>query len=449
MTMTEDAALASAPPSPSAPGAAAPGPAAPGLTVVGARALVAGRLEEAVVTLEGGRIAAIAGSEGAAAGPGLDGRGCLLLPGIVDLHGDAFERSLMPRPGVRFAPELAFDEADRVMAGFGITTALHGVTCSWEPGLRGCDSFLELAQALARLRPALRCDTHLHLRFEVQNHDALDRIAPLIADGTVGVVAFNDHLADIGRDLADPGKAGRYPARTGMTVEDFRALMAEVAARDGEVETTVGRLAALAAEARVPLLSHDDADLATRARYRSLGARIAEFPLSAEVAADARAAGEHVVMGGPNVLRGGSHKAGNPSAADFAAEGLCSVLTSDYYYPAPLHAAFGLAAGGQLPLERAWELVSANPAEALGLFDRGRIETGRRADLLLVRPQAGPGGRPAVVATLVEGRIAFQALPPAVPADSRRRGQALPSSPASASAPASGMRISKTSRTTV
>ncbi|SMF65384.1 alpha-D-ribose 1-methylphosphonate 5-triphosphate diphosphatase [Tistlia consotensis] len=371
--------------------------------MTGARLLLGGRLEEAVLRIEDGRIAAIEGSEGAASGARLDGRGCLLLPGIVDLHGDAFERSLMPRPGVHFPPEIAFDEADRIMAGFGITTALHGVTYSWEPGLRGRETFLALAPAFRRLRGSLRCDTHLHLRFEVQNHEGLADVAPLIADGTVGVVAFNDHLEDIEGDLAVPEKAARYPARTGLPLEDFRALMRRVGARGDEIAATVTALAGMAAAAGVPLLSHDDADLATRARYRALGARLAEFPLAEAVAADARAEGEHVVMGGPNVLRGGSHKAGNPSAAELAASGLCSVLTSDYYYPAPLHAAFKLAQEGVLPFGQSWDLVSANPAEALGLADRGRIEPGRRADLLLVRPEP----RPDVVATLVEGRRAF------------------------------------------
>jgi alpha-D-ribose 1-methylphosphonate 5-triphosphate diphosphatase len=174
------------------------------------------------------------------------------------------------------------------------------------------------------------------------------------------------------------------------------------------VAGTVAALAGMAAAAGVPLLSHDDPDLATRARYRALGARIAEFPLARAVAAEARAQGEHVVMGGPNVLRGGSHKKGNPSAAELAGAGLCSVLTSDYYYPAPLHAAFRLAQEGVLPLERAWDLVAANPAEALGLTDRGAIEVGRRADLLLVDAGA-EGARPDVVTTLVEGRQAFAA----------------------------------------
>lgn len=118
--------------------------------------------------------------------------------------------------------------------------------------------------------------------------------------------------------------------------------------------------------------------------------------------------GEHVVMGGPNVLRGDSHKANNPSAGELISAGLCSVLTSDYYYPAPLHAVFLLASNGALALEHAWDLVAANPAAALGLTDRGRIETGCRADLLLVDPGSyGILSHPNVIATLVDGRFAF------------------------------------------
>lgn len=383
--------------------------AARGFSITGARALVDGRFEEAVVRVEDGRIAEVAGSQGRDSAGDLDGRGLLLLPGIVDLHGDAFERSLMPRPGVHFPPALGLDEADRLMAGFGITTALHGVTYSWEPGLRGRDSFLALAGALRELRGRLRCDTHLHLRFEVQNHDGLADVAPLVADGTIAVVAFNDHFAGIEKDLTRPEKAAEYAGRSGLAVADFRALTQRVGARAGEVEGTVAALAGMAGAAGVPLLSHDDPDLETRARYRALGAEIAEFPLAREVAEDARAQGEHVVMGGPNVLRGGSHKKGNPAAAELAGAGLCSVLTSDYYYPAPLHAAFRLAGDGVLPLARAWDLVAANPADALGLTDRGVIAAGRRADLLLVDAGSGDTSQPGVVTTLVEGRQAFAA----------------------------------------
>ncbi|WP_051332392.1 alpha-D-ribose 1-methylphosphonate 5-triphosphate diphosphatase [Cucumibacter marinus] len=382
--------------------------ASPTLTITGARILTESGFEDGVVRIEDGLITEITGSEGARQGERIDGHGCLLLPGIVDLHGDAFERSLNPRPGVRFAPELGFDEADRLMTAFGITTALHGLTCSWEPGLRGTESFAAMARALRDLKPRLRCDTHIHLRFEIHTHDGVGTALPLIEDGTVRVLAFNDHLEATEKDMAIPERADLYPARTGVDLDVFKALLSEVRKSASRIDQTVSILADAANRAGVALLSHDDPDLETRAHYRALGARIAEFPLTRDVAANAREHGEHVVMGAPNALRGRSHKATNPSASDMISAGLCSVLSTDYYYPAPLHAAFRLARDGVLPLEKAWELVSAHPAEALGFTDRGRIEKGLRADLVLVDAGADMTASPEVMATVAAGTPVFQ-----------------------------------------
>ena len=148
------------------------------------------------------------------------------------------------------------------------------------------------------------------------------------------------------------------------------------------------------------LASHDDATIATRAAFRALGARICEFPIAEAVGEAARAAGDWVVMGCPNVVRGGSH-IGWASAATLAEAGICSVLTSDYFYPAMLRAALILTGRGVLDLPHAWALVSANPAAAAGLTDRGAIAEGARADIVLVDP-----ARQQVLATIAGGRIA-------------------------------------------
>ena len=149
------------------------------------------------------------------------------------------------------------------------------------------------------------------------------------------------------------------------------------------------------------MASHDDDTVATRGEYRALGARICEFPMAEDVAEAARAAGDWVVMGSPNVVRGGSHL-GWASAAAMAERGLCTVLCSDYYYPALLQAAFALARAGTLPFGQAWAMVSANPAAAAGLSDRGVIAEGQRADLILVAPRDE-----AVIATIAQGRLAY------------------------------------------
>ena len=139
----------------------------------------------------------------------------------------------------------------------------------------------------------------------------------------------------------------------------------------------------------------------TGALYRGLGARLCEFPMAEAVAAEARAAGEHVVMGAPNVVRGGSHL-GWASAAPLAERGLVTVLASDYHWPALLAAPFAMAARGRLGLAEAWALVSANPAAAAGLHDRGALAPGLRGDVVVVDP-AGP----AVVAAFCAGEAAL------------------------------------------
>jgi alpha-D-ribose 1-methylphosphonate 5-triphosphate diphosphatase len=179
-------------------------------------------------------------------------------------------------------------------------------------------------------------------------------------------------------------------------------VVERVRSRADEVPRSIERLAAAASSAGVPLLSHDDTSPQQRQWFRSLGCRLAEFPTTVETALDAAAQGDDIVLGAPNVVRGGSHT-GWIDATEMVGRGLCSVLASDYYYPAPLLAAFGLAARGVAPLEKAWMLVSETPAAAVGLADRGHIAPGRRADLILV--DAPAGAQPRVVATIVAGRV--------------------------------------------
>ena len=150
------------------------------------------------------------------------------------------------------------------------------------------------------------------------------------------------------------------------------------------------------------MLSHDDATPALRQSLRAEGVAIAEFPINEETARAAKAGGDFIVFGAPNVVRGGSHT-GWTKAADMIAQGLCSVLASDYYYPAPLLAAFRLVADGLLPLHEAWSLVSAGPAAAAGLTDRGRLAAGSRADVILVDDAVAL--RPRVVAVVAGGRL--------------------------------------------
>jgi alpha-D-ribose 1-methylphosphonate 5-triphosphate diphosphatase len=366
------------------------------LRITGGRVLLRSDGEQAVdLILDDGKIAAISRD---GRGPEFDARGLLVLPGIVDIHGDAFERQLQPRPGVGFAADIALHDTEAQLLANGITTAFHGVTLSWEPGLRSQPAWQALLDALEARHWA--CDMRVHLRWEAYNLDSLETALADIATGRVHLVAFNDHTPAILKKIKDPVEGAKYSGRAGMGIDEFRTLADRISARADAVPAALERIAAAARDAAVPMASHDDATIATRTEFRRRGARICEFPMAEEVGQDARAAGDWVVMGSPNVVRGGSHL-GWASAARMTEAGICSVLSSDYFYPAMLRAALVLAGRGVLDLPRAWDLVSANPAAAAGLTDRGAIAEGLRADVIVVDPAI-----PRVVATIANGRIA-------------------------------------------
>ena len=339
----------------------------------------------------------------------IDAHGLYVLPGIVDIHGDAFEQALMPRPRVPIAPEIALAAVDRQLIANGITTAFHGLTVSWEPGLRCLENARAFVTALEAMRPHLAADTRLHLRWETFASEAMADVTGWLASDPPPILAFNDHttmLFDSGVE-ADyvARKLDKMSARAGIPGAEYRALVEDRWAHRDQVPGAIAAMAAAARTAGVTILGHDETSPAMRAELRALGAVTCEFPMTLETARAARAAGEHVVLGAPNVVRGGSHN-NTFDAASAVAEGLCTVLASDYYYPAPLLAAFRLAERGVAPLAAAWALVSGNAAEAAGLTDRGEIAQGRRADLILV-DNSGP--LPRVVSVFVGGKRVYAA----------------------------------------
>lgn len=396
--------------------------------VEGATVILPDRLAEVSVRVEGGVIAALDGPRDGARV--IDGRGMTLAPALVDIHGDAFERQLMPRPGVMIPTEAALLETDRQLASNGIATAYHALTLSWEPGLRSVAIGEEVVQTLAALAPRLTVENRVQLRWETFCFEALPLIETALAGPLLPALAYNDHttmgvlhpsvaLQDRPFDHApdfpvvdmdSPGFAAKMDSRakrSGMAVADFVALMRQMWERRPEVPAAIAAAGQKAAAAGAPMLSHDDSQPETRDYYRGHGARISEFPMNMAVTRFARDEGDWIVFGAPNAARGGSHL-GSPGAADMVAAGLCDILASDYYYPAMLAAVARLQADGIGQLPDLWKLVATNPAAALGLADRGEIAAGRRADLVLLDwPE---GGTPVVRQTFVNGRAAYGAM---------------------------------------
>lgn len=339
----------------------------------------------------------------------LDANGLMLLPGIVDIHGDAFERQIQPRPETVFAHDVALLDTDRQLITNGITTACHGLTFSWEEGLRGREAAEAMFRQIAMKRALFHADHRIHLRFENHHVDGVRDALEWIENGWVSLLAFNEHLPAIARKAERPEKLAAYAERARCSAGEFRSRIDSAKMRGEEVATAIRSLAAACRRHGIPMASHDDETRGDRERYQKMEATISEFPRTAEALSAAMEMGNRVIMGAPNVLLGGSH-CGGLSATESVRSESCHILASDYYYPSLLHAPFKLAYEHRAcTLAQAWRLVSRNPADTLGLRDRGRVAEGCRADLLLV--DASPSGEVRLVATIAAGRLVYCAEP--------------------------------------
>ncbi|SDW70926.1 alpha-D-ribose 1-methylphosphonate 5-triphosphate diphosphatase [Ruegeria halocynthiae] len=336
------------------------------------------------------------------AGRQVDLSGYLVLPGIIDLHGDGFERHIAPRRGAMKQMAEGILSVEAELAANGITTAVLAQFHSWEGGVRGPEFAGQVFDAIVSVRDDVVTDLIPQLRFETHMLDDYEGLAARIAGWQVPYVVLNDHLPH------DRLAQGRKPPRlTGQALKAGRnpdahfELLQSMHARRAEVPAALDTLCADLVNRGIRLGSHDDSTAQTRAEWRERGVMISEFPESLEAAEAAKAAGDHIILGSPNVVRGGSHK-GNASAVDLIAMGLCDALASDYHYPSPRRAALMLAKSGLLDLARAWEMVSSGPARVLGLEDRGILHPGKRADLAILDAKTYR-----VAATLSGGRVSY------------------------------------------
>lgn len=398
------------------------------ITFEGAQVYLPNEIADTTVTVIDGQIAEIGGP---ARGDVIDARGLILAPALIDVHGDAFERQLMPRPGVFFPTETAVIDTDRQLATNGIATAYHAITLGWEPGLRDVTRGRDLMQAIRDLAPRLTVENRVQLRWETYAFEALDVIEWALKGALLPSVAFNDHTSmtmraydvpiqdrafELSPDFSiaslDDARMKKRTAskahRAGLSEEDYIALLGRVWDRRGEVPDAIANVAQMARDAGAPMLSHDDTRAETRAYFRSLGAKVAEFPMVMDAAKAARAGGDPIIFGAPNAARGGSH-IGSLGAGDMVEAGLCDALASDYFYPAMLAAIAKLEAERRADRLALWRLVSTGPARAMNLQDRGEIAVGKRADLVLVDwPDTSV---PSVQGTWVAGRCAYRGVP--------------------------------------
>ncbi len=317
-------------------------------------------------------------------GRSVDLTGYRVLPGIVDVHGDGFERHLAPRRGAMKQMAEGLVAAEAELAANGITTGVLAQFVSWEGGLRGMNFADQVFAAIRDTAGKLVTDLRPQLRFETHLLDNYAGLPERIAEWAVRYVVFNDHLphARLAEGRKPPRLVGQALKAQRNPEVHFQMLL-DLHARRAEVPAALDTLCARLAEMGVQMGSHDDQTAEARAAWRVRGVKVSEFPETLEAAEAAHAAGDVVILGAPNLVRGGSHK-GNVSALDVVSMGLADAVASDYHYPSPRRAALMLARSGVLDFAAAWALVSEGPARALGLDDRGILQPGKRADLVVL-----------------------------------------------------------------
>ncbi|EPJ5403248.1 alpha-D-ribose 1-methylphosphonate 5-triphosphate diphosphatase [Klebsiella aerogenes] len=337
--------------------------------------------------VQDGRIYAFAESQSRQPGA-LDGEGGWLLPGLIELHTDNLDKFFTPRPKVDWPAHSAMSSHDALMVASGITTVLDAVAIGdVRDGGDRLENLEKMINAVeeTQKRGLNRAEHRLHLRCELPHHTTLPLFEKLVDREPVTLVSLMDHSPGQ-RQFANREKYREYyQGKYQLSSEQMQRFEEEqMALAAAWSQPNRQAIAAMCRERQIALASHDDATHEHVAESHQLGSVIAEFSTTLAAAQASRQHGMNVLMGAPNIVRGGSHS-GNVAAHQLAASGLLDILSSDYYPASLLDAAFRIADSDDnaFTLAQAVRLVSKHPAQALGLHDRGVIAEGKRADLVL------------------------------------------------------------------
>lgn len=360
-------------------------------------------LDNSAVLIDDGRIVAIE-PDGARADRVVDLQGQTLLPGLIDLHCDAIEKEAEPRSRVLFPLDFAVAQVDRRNAAAGITTPYHALSfANKDLGVRNNQTAAEVVRTLRAFRSHSLVDNRVHCRYEVTDDTSVPVLRALMEEGAVDLLSVMDHSPGQGQFKTLESYLQYMMGNHAMSREQAEeAAHAKTRAKDGAVER-VKTLLAHAKTLGIPTASHDDDSVQRIATMRNLGVAMSEFPITLDTARAAVSCGLPTILGAPNVLRGQS-QSGSMRAIDAIRAGVASCLCSDYQPSTLIAAAYAVAAQTDLSWPQAIALVTANPADACGLSDRGRIAVGLRADLVAV---AQVGALPLISHTWSAGRLVF------------------------------------------
>ena len=362
-------------------------------------------LDDGRVVVTGDRIAQVGSTPDSdlARARTINADGRLVMPGLIDLHGDDIEHHHSPRAGAAVQPRTALTTADRTNLLNGITTKFHAIAFEEAPDDgRSLATAAALASEVGQASYTLG-DNRLHARCELSD-ESVSAVAEAVDSAGVDLLSVMHHAPGDGQ-YDDDSFERHYLEDRNWSADGVARLARQRAAADPAVrDNRVERIVDLARRAGVPVASHDDESPAAVDRMADHGVTISEYPLTLDAISRADARGLTTVMGAPNLLRGGS--LWDNLAADTAIEAGCvDVLCADYHPPSLLAAPF-IDTGESLPTRV--NRVTRNPADAVGLTDRGRIEAGARADLLVVDPEPTP----TVEQVFVGGESVAQLQPP-------------------------------------
>lgn len=349
-------------------------------------------IEDGSLLIEDGKISAI-NPELVNGANIIDLKGKTLMPGMIDLHCDALEKEVEPRPNVHFPLDFACAQADKRNAAAGITTVYHALSFAHEElGVRNNEFAADVARAVHDWQPHALIDNRVHCRYEITDETGLPILKQLLNEDSMHMISMMDHTPGQGQ-FKDMAAYRDYLTLTyKKTADEVNVIVERKLQAATGAFSRMEELAQAAHAAGISVASHDD-DSAERVDTMSgIGADISEFPITLEAAQAARAAGMFTIFGAPNILRGKS-QSGSMKAIDAIHEGVADCLCADYAPASLIVSVFRIPELSGLDLPAAIRLVTSNPAKAARLTDRGEIAIGKRADLVAV---SMPGGLPQV-----------------------------------------------------
>ncbi|OQX87111.1 MAG: alpha-D-ribose 1-methylphosphonate 5-triphosphate diphosphatase [Candidatus Omnitrophica bacterium 4484_70.2] len=337
----------------------------------------------------------------------VDAQGGYIIPGLIDIHCDALEFKLSPRPNVTIPHFLALSYYEKELLSCGITTQFHGVY--WGDVLekhRSVKTSLEMIEKILEYRQAAILNHKIFIRFDIVNFEAKDKLFNLIKNRVVDLLSFQYHLPGQAQFKSFEAFKNYYTKVRGWREEELREFVKKSHSfvfNLKEKKSLLREISQIAREFRIPLVSHDDDKKEKIRIMKDLGVKISEFPVNLEAALHTKENNMYVVVGAPNVVRGKS-SCGNVSALYLIKEKAADIICSDYHLPSMLYAVVKLYQEGILKLPEAVNMVTLKPAEAVGLKDRGAILPGKIADIVIFKLR---NNLPEVNKVFIKGRCVY------------------------------------------